>query len=81
MILSGKIFLLSLGVRSYIDEAASVLPFRENYHAVNQRVDSVVLTHAHILAGVVYSATLTLDNVACLAVLTAENLNTKSFAF
>ena len=68
-------------MRSNIDEAASVLPFREYYYTVEQSVDGVVLAHAHVLTRVVHCATLTLDDVAGFAILTAENLNSESFAF
>ena len=68
-------------MRSDIDEAATVLSFRENNYTVNQSVDCVVFAHTHVLAGVMNCTTLTLDDIACFAILTAENLNTESFAF
>lgn len=72
---------LCLFVRSDVDELTSTLTFAEHYDTVNQSVDGVVLTHAHVESGVVYSTALTLDDVARLSVLSAKNLNSESFAF
>ena len=40
----------------------------------------MILTHAYVEAGMVNRAALTLDDVACLGVLTAKNLHSESFA-
>ena len=72
---------LSFCKRSNVDELASTLTSSELYSTVNQSVDCVVFAHTNVEAGMVNSATLTLDDVACFATLTAENLNTESFAF
>jgi len=66
---------------SHIDEATSVAALGEEHRAVNESVDSVILAHAYILARVVHCTALTLDDVTCLASLTAKNLDAETFAF
>lgn len=65
----------------HVDELAAFLAFGENNNTVDQSEDGVILAHTYVKAGVMNCATLTLDDVACLAVLTTENLYTESFAF
>lgn len=65
----------------HIDKLATFLAFCEHHYAVNERKESVVLAEAHIEAGVMHCAALTLDDVTCFAALSAENLYTESFAF
>ncbi len=67
--------------RSYVDELTTVFAFREDYCAINKSVKSVVFTHTNVFTWVVNCATLTFDNVTSFSKLTAENLNTESFAF
>lgn len=64
-----------------VDELASLLALGEYYYTVDESEDGVVLAHTHVKTGVVNCATLTLDDVAGFAILTAENLYTESFAF
>ena len=64
-----------------VDEATSVATFGEEYGAVDERVEGVVLADAYVEAGVVDSAALTLQDIAGLAELAAKNLNTQTFAF
>lgn len=66
---------------SNVDEFTSFLAFGEDNDAVDESEEGVILTHADVVAGMVDGATLTLDNVASLAVLTTENLNAETFAF
>ena len=49
--------------------------------AVNKSIDRVILAHAYIFTGMVNCTALTLDDVACLSMLTAKNLNSESCAF
>ncbi len=72
--------LLSLN-RLYVDVLAAFFADSKYYCAINQSVDGVVLAQAHVLAGVVLCATLTLDDIACLGELTAKDLHAESFAF
>jgi len=65
----------------HVDELAAFLAFGEHYDAVDEGEESVVLAHAYVEAGVMDGATLALQDVACLADLTTENLYTESFAF
>lgn len=65
----------------YVDELASFLAFSEDNNTVDESEQGVVLAHAHVEARVVNRTALTLDNVACLAVLTTENLYAEAFAF
>ena len=51
-----------------VDEFASFFTGGENYDAIDKSEESVVLTHADVKTGMVLSATLTLDDVACFAV-------------
>lgn len=66
---------------SDVDELTTVATFCEEYSAVNQCVEGVVLAHTHVKTGMVNSAALTLEDVASLCILSAENLNTESLAF
>lgn len=73
--------LLCFSDRLNVDVFTSFLTNGEHYSAIDKSVNSVVLTNADIFAGVVLSATLTFDNVACLGELSAEELEAESFAF
>lgn len=68
-------------VRLYVDVFAALFAHGEYHYTVDECEESVVLAHAHVEAGVVDGATLTLDDVACLSELTAKNLDAESFAF
>ena len=50
-----------------VDELASLFAGRENYDTVDESEKSVVFTHANVKTGVVSCATLTLQDVASLA--------------
>ncbi len=67
---------LCFGYRINSDNAALAAVVSEVYDTVSQCVQSVVTAHTHVLSGVVYCASLTNQNVACYAALTAKNLNT-----
>lgn len=49
--------------------------------AINKSEDGVILAHADVSTRMMLGAALTKDDVACLACLTAEKLQAKSFAF
>lgn len=68
-------------MRHNIDKLAAIATFGESNHAVDESVDCVVFAQANIQAGVMYGATLALDDIACFARLTAKDLNTESLAF
>ena len=68
-------------LRIDVDETATVFAFGEDNHTVNESVDGMILAHAYVEAGMMYSTTLTLDDIARFSALTAKNLNTESFAF
>ena len=72
--------MLCLG-RLHVDELAAFFAFGKYDNSVDKSEDGMILTHANVKAGMVNRATLTLDDVACFAVLTTENLYTESFAF
>ena len=65
----------------HVDELAAFLTGGEHHYAIDQSEESVVLAHADVEAGVVLSATLTLDDVACLAVRSTEDFHAEAFAF
>lgn len=65
----------------HVDELAATFAFGEDNNTINESEDSVILTHTHVETGMMSSATLTLDDIACFAALTTENLYTESFAF
>lgn len=65
---------LSLGL--YANGRTVQTTFLEDYNTVLQGVQCVVLTHCHVLAGVVLGAALANDDVAGNALLTTKNLNT-----
>ena len=62
------------------DDAAFASVVAEAYCAVDQGIERVIATHAHILAGIVDSATLTNEHVACYACLATPNLYAEPFA-
>ena len=65
---------------SHVDKLAAVLSFGEHNHAIDEGEESVILTHAYVLAGMMNGAALALQNVAGLAVAATEDLDAKSFA-
>lgn len=67
--------------RSDVDELTTVAALSEENSAVNQCVKGVVLAHTHVKTGMMNSAALTLEDIASLCILSAENLNTESLAF
>lgn len=60
-------FLVGGSVGLHVDVFATLLACGEHYNTVDKSEDSVVLAHSDIEAGMVLCATLTLDDVACLA--------------
>ncbi len=52
----------------------------ESHNTVSKCEQSVVLTDTYILAWIVYSTTLTNEDVTSFSILTTEQLNTESFA-
>ena len=67
---------LSLGLNAY--DAAVACATLEDNSAVCERVEGVIGTHTHVLAGVVSGAALANDDVAGYASLTAPDLNTQT---
>lgn len=65
-------FLLQREVLSFfglhVDELATLFAGGEHHNSVDEGEKSVILTHAYVKTGVVHSATLTFDDVTCLAV-------------
>jgi len=51
----------------YVDELATLFAGGEYYYSIDECEECVVLAHAYVKSGVVYCATLALDDVACLA--------------
>ena len=66
---------LSFCFRVNRNNATITIAAVEFYHTVNESEECVVLTHTHVLAGIVNSTALTHDDVACYAGLTTPNLN------
>ena len=52
----------------------------EAYSTVDESVKSVILTHSDVQTWIVYSTSLTNEDVTCLYNLTAKFLDTESFA-
>lgn len=67
------------GLNGYV--RAVFLLFAEDYRAVNEGEKGVVLSHSHVLSGVMYGSSLTYYYIACFGELTAEDFYSKSFAF
>ena len=67
---------LSLGL--YAHDAAVACSALEHDGAVGQRIEGVIGTHTHVLAGVVSGAALANDDVAGYASLAAPDLNTQT---
>lgn len=55
---------------------SEVFTFTERYCAFNEGIERMIASHPDILSRIVSRTTLTDDNIACLAVLAAPNLNT-----
>lgn len=51
-----------------VDKLATLFAGGEDNNTVDKGEDSVVLTHTHIQTGMVYSATLTLDDISGTAI-------------
>ena len=54
--------------------------FPELYGTIYESIESVVLAHSNVCAGVVTSTTLANDDVACYALFTSENLDAQSLS-
>ncbi len=65
----------------YTHERSIFAAFVEFYYAINQSKEGMILAHTYILTRVVDCTALTDDDVTGDALLTAKNLNAKSFAF
>ena len=70
---------LCLGFGGDVDKPAPFLASSEHYCAVYECIDGMVFAHAHIKAGMVNSAALALDDIACLSLLATENFYSESF--
>lgn len=68
-------------MRHNVDKLTAIATFGESYHAVDEGVDCVVLAKSDVEAGMMYGATLALDDIAGLASLAAKDFNTESLAF
>ena len=68
-------------MRLYIDEFSTLFSSCEDYYTIDEREESVVFTHTDVEAGMMLSATLTLQDVACLAVRPTVDFHAESFAF
>ncbi len=55
---------------------SEVFTFTERYRAFNKGIKRMITAHSDILARIVSRTTLTDDDIACLAILAAPNLNT-----
>ena len=76
-----EIEVLCLGHRSYVDELAAVATFGELNCAVDKGIEGMVFTDTYVQTGVVNCTALAFQDIAGFGILTAENLNTESFAF
>lgn len=72
---------VSVLMRLDVDEFTTFLTGGEYHHAINESEQSVILAHTYIETGMMLGATLTLQDIAGLAVRPTEDFNTKSFAF
>ena len=75
-----EIEVLCLGHRSYVDELAAVATFGELNCAVDKGIEGMVFTDTYVQTGVVNCTALAFQDIAGFGILTAENLNTESFA-
>ena len=66
--------------RNYTDSTTVEATFPELYGSVNESIESVVLAHSNVSAGIVTCATLTNDNVASNALFTTKNLDAQSLS-
>ena len=69
---------LYLSFRYYRNVAFIFATLAEVHNTVNKCEERIVFTDAHVLAGVVFRATLTNDDVTSSNLLSAINLNAKS---
>ena len=72
---------LSGSCRNYRNIRFVVLGLLECHCAIDQRIKSMVSAHSDVFAGIVYSASLTNEDVASLGNLSAKQLNAQAFAF
>lgn len=79
--MSGDTYPLSFCEGLNVDELSASFALCEHYCAINESIQSMVFTDAYIEAGMMYGATLALEDVAGFSMLTTENLNAESFAF
>ena len=66
------------GNDTYSTAVEATLP--ELYGSINESIESVVLAHSNVSAGIVTSTTLTNDNVASNALFTTKNLDAQSLS-
>ena len=66
------------GNNTYSTAVEATLP--ELYGSIYESIERVVLTHSNVCAGIVASAALANDDVACHALLTSENLDAQSLS-
>ena len=74
------VLFFALGSSHYVNVSVSCAML-ELYSAVNECIECVVTTHAHVLARAMHCAALATDDVTSLCKLTTKNFNAKSFAF
>ena len=66
--------------RYYANDSFIVLGLSEFNNAISQSEDGVISSETNIFSGMIYSATLTNDDVTCNSRLTTVDLNAKAFA-
>lgn len=54
-------------MRHNVDKLAAVATFGESYYTIDEGIDCVVLAKSDVEAGMMYGATLALDDIAGLA--------------
>ena len=54
--------------------------FPELYGTIHESIESVVLAHSNVCAGIVTCTALANDDVACYALFTSENLDAQSLS-
>ena len=68
-------------MRLHVDKLAPLFAGRENHDSIDESEKGVVFAHSDVEAGMMLSATLTLDDVAGFAFAAAEDFHTETFAF
>ncbi len=79
--IGGDTYSLSLCYGLNVDKLSASLAFGEHYCTIDQSIQGMILADTYVEAGMMYGATLALEDVAGFSMLTTKNLNTESFAF